>query len=133
VRLVLDTNVLLAGVFTSGICQTVLDLSLASPRHTVICSNYILEEFLAAASRKFHAPTVEARRAVEAIRGQVEIVEPAPVPPGACRDRNDLPILGTAIAGNAESLVTGDGDLLDLGVFQAISIVSPRAIVGRLA
>jgi uncharacterized protein len=133
VRLVFDTNVLLAGIFTRGVCESLLDLSLGSAEHTILCSQYILDEFLDAAVRKFHAPAAEARRAMDTIRRQVEIVAPLDVTPGACRDADDLPILGTALAAKADSLVTGDRDLLQLQSFQEIAIVSPRAMLTRMA
>ncbi len=44
---------------------------------------------------------------------QVEIPEPPPLVPN-CRDRQDLPFLWLAIAGQAAYLVTGDQDLLVL-------------------
>jgi len=53
-------------------------------------------------------------------------VSPVTVPPDACCDKNDLPVLGTAIAADAPVLVTGDKDLLTLHPFQNIAILSPR-------
>jgi predicted nucleic acid-binding protein len=47
------------------------------------------------------------------------------------RDPNDAPILGTAIAARAEVLVSGDNDLLVLGTFQSIPILSPRDFHNR--
>jgi predicted nucleic acid-binding protein len=35
-------------------------------------------------------------------------------------------VLGTAVAGKAEHLVTGDDDLVALGSHEAIQIVTPR-------
>jgi putative PIN family toxin of toxin-antitoxin system len=131
-RIVFDTNVLLAGILTRGVCEALLDLTLGNAEHTVLCSHYILDEFLDAALRKFHAPPAEARRAVEIIRRQVEIVVPIQVAEGTCRDADDLPVLGTALAAKADCLVTGDRDLLDIQSFQEIPIVSPRAMLSRL-
>jgi predicted nucleic acid-binding protein len=44
-----------------------------------------------------------------------------------CRDADDDVVLGTAIAGRCDAIVTGDKDLLDLGGYRDIPIVSPRA------
>jgi predicted nucleic acid-binding protein len=44
----------------------------------------------------------------------------------ACRDPDDLPVLGTSVAGQADYLVTGDQDLLTLRSFHGVAIVSPR-------
>lgn len=59
------------------------------------------------------------------------MVAPAAVAAEACRDPNDLPVLGTAIAGGAQVLVTGDKDLLVLNKFQGILILSPRGFYDR--
>jgi predicted nucleic acid-binding protein len=41
--------------------------------------------------------------------------------------------VATAIAGRAEAIVTGDGDLLALGVYERDAILSPRQLIERLA
>ncbi len=66
------------------------------------------------------------------LREHVELVEPAPVEADRCRDPDDLPVLGTVLAGAAELLVSGDSDLLVLGSFSDASIVTPRECYERL-
>jgi putative PIN family toxin of toxin-antitoxin system len=51
---------------------------------------------------------------------------------GVARDPDDDTILGAAIEGCAEYLVTGDQDLLALGEYEGIRIVTPRAFLERL-
>ncbi|MFM7035393.1 MAG: putative toxin-antitoxin system toxin component, PIN family [Planctomycetia bacterium] len=66
------------------------------------------------------------------LRANSELVEPAAVPRGVLRDKDDLPILGTALAGAASCVVSGDKELLAIGSFAGIGIVSPRAFYDRL-
>jgi putative PIN family toxin of toxin-antitoxin system len=132
VRIVFDTNVLLAGVFTRGVCEALLDACLGSDEHVVVASEHILREFARQARAKFGAPSDGVRRAIESLRAGMELVDPAPVDPDACRDRDDLPVLGTLLAARADCLVTGDQDLLSLKEFGGIPILSPRAFQGRL-
>jgi len=54
-----------------------------------------------------------------------EMVSPVEVPSTACTDPNDLPVLGTAVAGRADVLITVDKDLLDLRGYSGISISRP--------
>jgi putative PIN family toxin of toxin-antitoxin system len=129
---VFDTNVLLSGIFTRGICEELLDSCLGGEKHSVFASNYILKEFVRQAVKKFRVPIAEAKSAARIIENQVELVEPQTVEPDACSDKDDLPVLGTALAARADCLVTGDRDLLDIGTFRGISIISPRAALGRL-
>jgi predicted nucleic acid-binding protein len=47
-------------------------------------------------------------------------------PANACRDPDDLHLLGLAEAGHASFLVSGDKDLLVLDPYQGTRIVTPR-------
>ena len=123
-RLVLDTNVILAGFATHGLCEALLTLVYRD--HVVILSKHILDEVSRHYREKFKATKFQADAAVAFLRSSSEIVVPAGVPPGTLRDQDDLPILGTAIAGDASCIVTGDRDLLDVGRFAGIDILSPR-------
>jgi putative PIN family toxin of toxin-antitoxin system len=133
VRIVLDTNVLLSGMFTRGLCEALLDLCLGTEEHTVIASEYLLHEFERAAVTKFAVPADRARQATQWLRKHMALVVPAPVPSDACRDPDDLPVLGTALAAQADCLVTGDADLLAIKTFRSIPILSPRTALARLA
>ncbi|MBM3295463.1 MAG: hypothetical protein FJY82_13215 [Candidatus Aminicenantes bacterium] len=56
---------------------------------------------------------------------------PLPVDPAVCRDPGDLHILGVALQGRAGVIVSGDKDLLNLGSFRKIPILSPRTFWER--
>lgn len=51
----------------------------------------------------------------------------------ACRDPNDDHVIATALAVDAEIIVTGDKDLLDLGQFRSIRILPARAFLMEVA
>ncbi len=131
-RVALDTNVLLSAVFTRGVCEALLDVLIESDVWAVVLSEHILHEFLEHGEAKFGAPAHEVERAVAFLRRHAEIVEPTPLPMDTCRDPDDLPVLGTAIAGGVDALVTGDADLLELGRIGTVAILSPRAFYDRL-
>jgi putative PIN family toxin of toxin-antitoxin system len=50
----------------------------------------------------------------------------------ACRDPNDDHVIATALAVRADAIVTGDKDLLALGQYQAVRIVTARAFLTEL-
>lgn len=56
-------------------------------------------------------------------------VTPNILPAETVRDPKDVAILACAVAGDAEVVVTGDLDLLSLGTFRGVRIVSPRQFV----
>ncbi len=62
-----------------------------------------------------------------------ELVEPPPLPQPVCRDPDDDAILALALAARVELIVSGDDDLLALGNFQGVPIVSPAQAVKRIA
>lgn len=124
-RVVLNTNVLLAALGTRGLCEAVLGSCLAF--HEVIISEHIIGQVQRNLTGKFKMPARLAQQIERMLREHCEVCEPREVSSKACRDVSDLPVLGTAVAGKAEYLVTGDADLLKLGRYEGVSIVSPRA------
>jgi uncharacterized protein len=60
------------------------------------------------------------------------IVADVPAIPSTVRDPNDDKILACAQAANAAYLVTGDNDLLTLGDYSGIKIVTPRQFLEAL-
>jgi len=129
--IVLDTNVLIAALAArQGVCARMLELCLS--RHFVVCSDHILEELRRNLADKYQLKADQVEKAMVAIGSPVmRIVIPVPVPSEACRDPNDLPVLGAAKAGRAEVIVTGDKDLLVLGEYEGIIILSPRDFCNR--
>jgi putative PIN family toxin of toxin-antitoxin system len=128
VRVVLDTNVIVAAFGTRGLCEDVVRVCLS--RHEIFLSEAIFREVQEQLPKKFKLPFARAAEIVSLLRERAEIVEPALIPAGACRDAKDLVILGTAVSAHADCLVTGDRDLLDLGAYEGIAIVTPREFHG---
>lgn len=128
-RVALDTNVLLAAFATHGLCEAVLEQTLAA--HELVLSEHILEEVERNLARKFRLPPARAREIVRFLRDQSIVVEPAAVPAGTVVDRSDLPVLGTAASGDCDLLVTGDAELLAIGSYGGIPVVSPRGCYER--
>lgn len=62
----------------------------------------------------------------------IVVPDPPPDTP-ACRDPFDLPFLQLALAGKADVLVTGDGDLLALAAEFSRPILSAEQFLGRLS
>ncbi len=130
-RVVLDTNVLLAAFGTRGLCEALLAVCLE--RHEIVASEHIVGELRRHLTRDFRMPARQADEILAFVREHVEMVSPARVPAAACRDPDDLAVLGTAVAARADVLVTGDKDLLELKRHRDIPIVTPRECYERLA
>lgn len=123
-RLVLDTNVLIAAFIARGTCNELLEHCVRE--HTLIGSGYILREFEDKLVEKFDCSRREAREARGLLATRTIIVEPDPLQKQVCRDPDDDNILAAAAAGGCACIVTGDKGLLTLGAFQGIDIIAPR-------
>jgi uncharacterized protein len=125
VRLVFDTNVLIAAFMTSsGHCSQLLDHCLRS--HRFVTSEFILGELREKLVRKFKYSPAEASAAIGFVVVSAELVTPEPLPAPVCRDPDDDHVLATAVTGKSRCIVTGDRDLLTLGSHAGIAILSPR-------
>src|SRR5436190_6380382 len=130
-RVVFDTNVLFAAfVARTGLCAQILEACLAE--HDVFLSQYIVIELARHLQGKANVPENLVQSAINGLVEGASTVEPAQVPGDVTRDPDDLPILGTAVAANADILVTGDKDLLVLEKFRNVEMLAPRAFHDRL-
>ena len=125
-RALFDTNVLLAAFLTEGVCEKLL--TRARKRHfDLITCPFILREFERILVKKFSATKQEKETALALIAEAArDSVDPSEIPAGACRDKDDDNVLACAVEAEAEYLVTGDKDLLDMKKYKGINIVAPR-------
>lgn len=123
-RIVLDTNVIVAAFATRGICSEVFEVCLSE--HTIIISEHILFEVKDKLQSKIKLPKDITHDIIGYLRESAEICEPQHVSLGICRDKDDLKIIGTALSGNADFMITGDDDLLTSRKYDKTKIVSPR-------
>ena len=124
-RVFLDTNVLVAAFATRGLCADVFRLVLAE--HELLVSATLIEELTGALTRKVRVPKQVVHEIVAFLDASASFVEGAPKPPPVTvRDPDDAVILGEALAGGADVLVTGDKDLLVLDSVGALRILDPR-------
>jgi len=129
VRVVLDTNVFVSGVFFGGHPYRILD-AWRRARLTLVLSPEILDEY-----RRVGESLAERYEGVDLspflrlLVAHAEFVQPSPLASPVCRDPDDDKFLACAIAGRAQAIVTGDRDLLSLSEFRSIPVLSPRTFV----
>lgn len=130
-RVVFDANVLVAAFAARGLCADLFEACLSA--HECVAAPPILAETEDALQRKVRLPAPRAAAIRRFLEEHLRVVSPAAVEGDACRDPDDLPILGTAVAAAADCIVSGDRDLLDLGSFRGIPILGPRALWERIS
>jgi putative PIN family toxin of toxin-antitoxin system len=130
-RAVLDTNVLVSGLIgEQGPPRQLVDAWLEGS-YTLVTSLYQAEEL----NHVLSYPRIASRLRLEetelnlilaALLSEAEVTAGLLELPGVTRDPKDDPLVACALEGNAHYLVSGDRDLLDLGEYEGIRIVSPR-------
>jgi putative PIN family toxin of toxin-antitoxin system len=130
VRLVLDTNVIVAAFAARGLCAEILEVSVSG--HTIVLSEYILAETQEKLTKKIKLPKTAVSDIIQYLRDVAEITTPECLDESLCRDKDDVQIIGTALAGFADYIVTGDDDLLILKAYRGIKIVTPRQLWNSL-
>lgn len=106
-RVVLDTNVFVAGFLTQGVAAQVLDLWLKG-RYTLLTSSQQMRELRRVLRQKFpELPRAKVGRLLNLLEGLAEKVT-VRTAPEVSSDEDDNLILAIALKGRADFLVTGD-------------------------
>ncbi len=136
-RLVLDTNTVVSGLVWGGVPGQLIDSAVASTVH-LIASLPLLDELQAVLFRKkfagqFAAQETNAGTLFEGYASLVQLVVPAEIGPVILADPDDDIVVATAVAGDADAIVSGDSHLLAIGEYRGIPIITPATAVRRLA
>lgn len=136
-RLVLDTNVVVAGLLWSGPPRRLLEA--AAQGQVELCSSAVLLDELAhtLGYSKFDKRIEAFGTSIAALVAQytalVSLVAPASVPRVVANDADDDHVIAAAVAARAELIVTGDRKhLLPIGSHKGIAIVTAREVVDRI-
>ena len=123
-RVFLDTNVLVSSVATRGLCADVLREILVS--HQLVISSPLIDELENVLHAKIGIPQEIISDFIELLTQDSIFPEKTTLTNINVRDKGDIVIISNALNGNAEIFVTGDKELLELGIVQSMPIVSPR-------
>ncbi len=123
-KIVIDTNVLLSSFLTDGLAKKVFDLCIDND--DIYLSEWILTELKTKLENKFHVPEDEIIRLLKFLKQISEIVEPKGLLYKKSRDIKDNPVLLLADNIEADLILTGDKDLLDLINYKNTKIINPR-------
>ncbi len=126
----LDSNVWLAALAHDGFCRRVSDA--AASVCTFITTPFICAEVGAKLVTKFGRTQAQAHELIVKITSVSLLRADTAELAAPLRDPNDQPILAAAVANHCQFLVTGDRDLLSLGKYDGVEIVSVRAFAERL-
>jgi len=133
-RIMIDTNVLLSSVAFPNPKMTSLIEKVTTEHSLVLCS-HIIEELHGVINRKFK----DKKESLEKFLSKLTydfVYTPTDINlknyPGI-RDRNDLPILVSALVGGVDLIITGDKDFFDIKAAsdELPIIMTPREFIEK--
>ena len=130
-KIVLDTNVLVSGIFFSGPPRRILDAWTEGVIQFVV-SVPILEEYRRVTTElEKQFPTVNIGPVFDFLLVQAEITFPRVLPAPVSPDPEDEKFIECALSAGIKVIVSGDKDLLGVSGYEGIRVLRPRAFVER--
>ena len=123
-RVILDTNVILAAFAGRGLAHALFELCLE--KHEIIISGHILSEVQKNLRKKLKMPEDKVLLITAYLKEFCISSRYKKLDKDACRDIDDVKILGLAEVAKPNYIITGDNDLLVLKKFHSVPIVTPR-------
>ena len=128
-RIVLDTNVLVAAAYAPGSASRQIVESVLAGSLQAVLSPALRREYEHILGRALKNTGYEERLAE--LIAAAAVVEPTEVPRVVTEDRDDDQVIAAAVAGAAAAIVTADRHLLPLDGHAGICIVTAGAFVAR--
>ena len=128
-RIVVDTNVFVSGVFFSGPPYRILD-AWRSGKITLVASPEILDEYSRTARElaiKFHEANLTPW--LQLVAARAVVVETSPLSEWVCSDPDDDEFLACAAAAKTKLVVTGDKALLRASGWRGVAVLKPREFI----
>ena len=125
-RVVLDTNVLISGIFFSGPPAEILTHWKNRTFESVV-SEPIITEYVRVTeeiAKKF--PKLEIAEVLDLFIVNSKVVDTSGLEIRLCEDPDDDKFLECAVAGECQAIVSGDKHLLKVKEFQGIKIIKAR-------
>ena len=130
-RVVLDTNVFISGVFFSGPPYQILD-AWRRRRVDLVVSSEILEEYRQTGLTLSEAfPGVDLGPWLELVHVRGVVVEAPPLEDQVCTDPDDDKFQACARAARVRLIVSGDKALLRASGYSGITVLTPRRFVDQ--
>jgi putative PIN family toxin of toxin-antitoxin system len=129
VKIVLDTNVFISGIFFSGPPHRILK-AWRDGLFQIVLTRKILDEYERVGSvfeQKF--PSIDLTPILDLVTINAELVPDRVLPRPVCSDRDDDKFIACALASKSKLIVSGDKHLLNVSGFQGIEIITPRSFV----
>jgi putative PIN family toxin of toxin-antitoxin system len=130
-KIVLDTNVLVSGIFFSGPPADILR-AWSRGKFRLVLSPEILDEYKRVSTEladKF--PDIDIRRILDLVVVRSEVCSPAALPQQVCEDPHDDKFFAAALDRRAKIIISGDKHPLRVSGYQGVSVLTPRQFLAQ--
>lgn len=128
-KIVIDTNVVISGVFFGGIPYKILE-SVRDDKIHISTSIDILDEYKRVGEDLAHEyPENRLYPILDMLFMKSSLCVPADLPKQICEDPDDDKFIACALASKCQIIVSGDKLLQDVKKYQDIKIMKPRKFV----
>ena len=130
-RVILDTNVLISGIFFSGPPSEILKAWRRGDIQFVLSSEIADEYVKVAKILANDFPGIEINSILTLILTNSEIIQAPAIPHQVCEDPDDDKFLACALASGCKVIISGDKHLLKLSGYRSIDVLTPRVFIER--
>jgi putative PIN family toxin of toxin-antitoxin system len=126
VKVVLDTNVFISGIFFSGPPFHILE-AWRNGKIQLVVSPGILDEYRRVGEiLAWENPGVDLEPMLEYVIENAVVFSASPLPEKVCEDPDDDKFLACALASESNLVVSGDKHLLKVSGYKSIEVLKPR-------
>ncbi len=128
-RIVLDTNVLISGIFFSGPPSQILRVW-RDKKVTFVLSEEILDEYQKTGRElSLQYPDIEIEPILALLAINSELIEPISLSEAICNDPDDDKFIACALAAKSRVIVSGDKALLKVSGYRGVKVIKPRNFI----
>ena len=128
-RVILDTNVVISGIFFAGPPYQILKAWREGKLHLVISEEILAEYRRVGETLAQQFPSIDLLPILDMLRANAEVISVKCLPEPVCDDPDDDKFLACALAGDCKLIVSGDKHLLKASGFRGINVLAPRKFV----
>lgn len=130
-KVVMDTNVFISGIFFSGTPYQVLR-AWQSGEFELVVSQEILEEYKRVGETLGEdRPAIDWKRIYDFVVRYAKVYKPVKLAEPVCEDPDDDKFFACALASGSEVIISGDKHLLKVSGWQGIDVLKPREFLDR--
>jgi len=130
-RIILDTNVFISGIFFSGPPSQILK-AWENQNLQIVLSKHILVEYQRVADElSLKYPQIDITPIIELVTIHGQFIDTEGIDISICEDPDDDKFIECAIAGKCNIIVSGDTHLLKLKEYKSVKIIKPRDLIEK--